>query len=397
MQADLNATYNLLLGETDETGAPRPVLRGRAAELEERIGRLRLRAAARAKSPDPFAASSRPGDERLPSDTALAAYHLVGDEMVAFVEVGGEMRVVRSLGPVEAVSRLLLRLDNQWNRFRLGEEFVRGNAALLERSARKPLALLYERLVAPLEGLLQAAPRKLVVVPHGPLHRAPFHALFDGERYLLERFEISYAPSASVHALCQEKEDRLGTDRALVMGVADRLIPSVAEEVRAVGRSLGPGAEVLSGERATLGALREKAHQCGVLHLACHGLFRHDNPMFSSLKLHDGWLTAADILGLDLEGTLVVLSACESGRSRVFEGEELIGLTRAFLGAGAATLVSSLWVVQDETTAELMRRCYEGLRAGSGPAEALREAQLALKEEYPHPYYWAPFVLVGKR
>ncbi len=119
--------------------------------------------------------------------------------------------------------------------------------------------------------------------------------------------------------------------------------------------------------------------------------------MFSSPKLCDGWLTAADALDLDLEGALVTLSACESGRNEVFAGDELIGLTRGFLGAGAATLVASLWLVQDETTAELMEKWYEHLRNGVGRATALRNAQLALKDRCPHPYYWAPFVLIGQR
>jgi CHAT domain-containing protein len=118
--------------------------------------------------------------------------------------------------------------------------------------------------------------------------------------------------------------------------------------------------------------------------------------MFSSLKLGDGWLTAADVLDLDLAGALVTLSACESGRNEVFGGDELIGLTRAFLGAGAATLVASLWLVQDETTAELMERWYEHLRNGIGRAAALRKAQLTLKDRFVHPYYWAPFVLIGQ-
>jgi CHAT domain-containing protein len=180
------------------------------------------------------------------------------------------------------------------------------------------------------------------------------------------------------------------------MSVPDPLIPAVTQEARAVARHL-PGAEVLSDGRATTHALRSASSGCDVLHLACHGLFRSDNPMFSSLKLHDGWLTAADVMQLDLAGALVTLSACESGRNEVLGGDELVGLTRAFLGVGASTLVVSLWVVQDETTASLMEKYYERLRDGAGPAEALRAAQLAIKDERPHPYYWAPFVLMGKR
>jgi CHAT domain-containing protein len=180
------------------------------------------------------------------------------------------------------------------------------------------------------------------------------------------------------------------------MSVPDPLIPAVTQEAKAVARHL-PGAEVLNDGQATTHALQSASSGCDVLHLACHGLFRSDNPMFSSLKLHDGWVTAADVMRLDLGGALVTLSACESGRNEVFAGDELIGLTRAFLGVGASTLVVSLWVVQDETTASLMEKYYERLGAGAGAAEALRAAQLEIKDERPHPYYWAPFVLVGRR
>jgi CHAT domain-containing protein len=287
-----------------------------------------------------------------------------------------------------------------------GREFVEQHTALLELLTRWVLASLYGELIAPLEWLLHGAvggpassangePRKLVIVPHGSLHQVPFQALFDGGSYLLERFEISYAPSVKVYSLCQKRVLR-DLDDALVLSVADPLIPAVTEEAQTVARYL-PDAELLSDRRATVEAFNTKAPGRGVLHLACHGMFRADSPMFSSLKLHDGWLTSADVMGLDLEGALVTLSACESGRSEVYAGDELIGLTRGFLGAGAATLVASLWLVQDETTAWLMERWYEQLHNGVGRAAALRNAQLALKERFSHPYYWAPFVLIGQR
>jgi CHAT domain-containing protein len=406
LQADLNATYNRLFGfagEQDVHQKPVQNLRERAADLETKISRLRLRV----PSSDPFIdpVSSADVREELPSDLALLAYHVSEDEIVAFVVLGNDVRIVRNLGPVAVVANLLQRLNTELYYLRAGPEFAERHMALLERSTREVLASLYATLVAPVEGLLEemgiqtsygaGAPGKLVVVPHGLLHQAPFHALFDGEGYLLERFEISYAPSARVYSLCQQRASRR-SGRALVMGVADPLIPAAEKEAQAVAQHL-PGAEVLSDERATSDALRAAASGRPILHLACHGLFRADNPMFSSLKLHDGWLTAADVMRLDLAGALVTLSACESGRNEVFEGDELIGLTRAFLGAGASSLVVSLWLVQDEATALLMEEYYERLRAGAGPAEALRGAQLAIKDEYPHPYYWAPFVVVGQR
>jgi CHAT domain-containing protein len=144
-------------------------------------------------------------------------------------------------------------------------------------------------------------------------------------------------------------------------------------------------------------AFLDAAPGSDILHLACHGLFRADNPIFSALKLSDGWLTAADVMPLDLAGSLVLLSACESGRSQVIGGDEILGLTRAFLGAGATTVVVSLWLVQDQTTAALMGTWYKRLSSGDAPTTALRAAQLEIKSHYPHPYYWAPFVPIGRR
>ena len=407
LQADLNATYNRLFGFADERAEherPMQDLQERAAELETKISRLRLQVS----SSDPFLdppISSADVREELSSEVTLLAYHVSEDEILAFVVFGNDVRIVRNLGSLATVAQLLQRLNSELNYLRAGPEFARRHMAQLERSAREVLASLYALLVAPVEILLEemgiktsygaGAPGRLVIVPHGLLHQIPFHALFDGEGYMLERFEISYAPSARAYSLCQERAPRR-SGKALVMSVADPLIPAVGEEARAVSRYL-PCAEVLSEERATTDALRSASSGCSIVHLACHGLFRADNPMFSSLKLHDGWLTAADAMELDLRGALVTLSACESGRNEVIAGDEPIGLMRAFLGVGASSLVVSLWLVQDEATASLMEGYYERLCGGAGPAEALRGAQLAAKDEYWHPYYWAPFVLVGRR
>lgn len=409
LQADLNATYSRLLGgpADEDRGTPLPDLNARAIELEEEIGRIRLQQVSAGVFSVPFAEAEPPGsiEERLPDDAVLLAYHLIGDEVAAFLYAGGRVRVARRLSTVDEVRRLSRRLAVQWDRFRMGREFASRNMAVLERSARQLLNTLYAALIEPLEPMLEedeelaadgeVRVRRLAIVPHGLLHQIPFHALFDGERYLIERFEVSYAPSATVYALCQKRESR-DSGNALVVGVEDPSIPAATAEAHAVAEHL-PGAGVRVGDRATMAALREEAPDRATLHLACHGLFRSDNPMFSSLKLRDGWLTAADAMGLDLTGALVVLSACESGRNEVIGGDEVIGLTRGFLGAGAATLVVSLWLVQDETTAEFMGNWYERLRAGGGRAAALRAAQLEIKQRYPHPYYWAPFVLVGKR
>jgi tetratricopeptide (TPR) repeat protein len=278
MQSELNDVYNRLLAPDDDGVSPSE-LQERAVELEREIGRLQLRASSSSEAPDMFVAPDS-GFEPLHPGATLVAYHTVGDEVLAFVVSGESVRVVRNLCGAGEVGDLLRRMDAQWDRLGAGTAIAAKHMTLLEKSARRVLSVLYEKLFEPLEGFAEGA--ELIVVPHGPLHQAPFHALFDGERYLIDRFEISYAPSARVYSLCRERAPRK-VERVLSMGVADERIPASVREARAVAR-LFPESEALVDERATVAALEDGASGCGVLHLACHGMFRSDNPMFSSLK-----------------------------------------------------------------------------------------------------------------
>ncbi|HEU0292334.1 MAG TPA: CHAT domain-containing protein [Anaerolineales bacterium] len=407
LQADLSAAYNKFLEASGEGDLVE--IRNQAARLEQEISQLRLNAVHfvddaaatdQFAQPLPFEAIQA----QLPPDLMLVAYHIVGEEILAFLHWQGELQVVRQLTRTATVQELLQRLNAQWDRFRAGADFAQRHMVVLEQSARRLLASLYTELMAPLDAWLKPRAQRapLAIVPHGILHNVPFHALFDGQDYLLDRCEVSYAPSATVLALCQQRSALRAhaPNRALITGVADALIPAALAEVQSVARQLadsGIEAETLTDEGATLEALNARAPACDILHLACHGLFRADNPMFSAVKLHDGWLTAADVMQLNLKDSLVTLSACESGRNTVLLGDEVIGLPRAFLGAGAASVVVSLWLVQDETTVTLMTHWYRQLCERMGRAAALRVAQQALRERYPHPYYWAPFVLIGQR
>ncbi|MDQ4076498.1 MAG: CHAT domain-containing protein [Chloroflexota bacterium] len=403
LQADLNAVYNQFL-QGDGRGGERSLaeLHDRAVTLEQQIRRLQLKAMGRVDIRDRLATplSLEMLQDQLPPDLSLLAYHIMGNEILAFVSHLGRIQVVREVSQVSVVQRLLQRLSIQWDRFRADRDFAQRNMVVLLQSTERVLSNLYDELVAPLIPLLNGGvDSNVVIVPHGVLHQVPFHALYDGREYLIDRWEISYAPSATVFALCQQRR-RYDMSRGLVVGVPDELIPAVATETRLVSQQLGESGvhtQQLVGERATPVALRSATTRCDLLHFACHGLFRADNPMFSALKLHNRWLTAADVMQLKLDDALVTLSACESGRSHVIMGDEVIGLPRAFLGAGAATLVVSLWLVQDETTARLMADLYDRLCHQIPPATALRAAQRALKEQSPHPYYWAPFLLIGKR
>jgi CHAT domain-containing protein len=192
--------------------------------------------------------------------------------------------------------------------------------------------------------------------------------------------------------LCQERMPHPGG--ALVIGVADARIPAVAEEIDAVADTLATRHVMRDGAATRDRVMRDAAGR-GVVHLATHGLFRADNPLFSALKLADGWLTAADLARLDLSGATVTLSACETGRAQAGAGDEVLGLTHAILGAGARTLMVSLWLAHDRSTADLMKAYYRTSAGDGSRAHALRLAQLEIKSRLAHPYYWAPFVQMG--
>ena len=170
--------------------------------------------------------------------------------------------------------------------------------------------------------------------------------------------------------------------------------PQITHEIAAL-KKLVPEARTYFGRRATRRTLRREAVQSDFLHVATHAVFRTDNPMFSSLKLSDGSLTALDLYSMTCQTNLVTLSGCKSGVSDIAGADELLGLMRGFLYAGARSLLLSLWDVNDSSTSTFMRIFYESWLGGRSKAEAVREAARQVREKEPHPYFWAPFYLVG--
>ena len=234
----------------------------------------------------------------------------------------------------------------------------------------------------------------MIFVPDGPLHFLPFHALKNGSEYLSDAFTISYAPSATVFSLCQQKATS-NAPASLVLGIADERAPQILDEVRCVS-SLLPHSSLHLGEYATSSLLREKGPESGLLHIATHGVYRQDNPMFSGIRLGDGYLNLYDLYQMKLNARLVTLSGCATGMNFVAAGDELLGLQRGLFCAGATTLLLSLWDVHDESTAQLMGHFYRRYIEGHSMAESLQHAMRELRQTRPHPFYWAPFVLVGK-
>jgi CHAT domain-containing protein len=140
---------------------------------------------------------------------------------------------------------------------------------------------------------------------------------------------------------------------------------------------------------------RDQTHRARLLHLAAHGSLRRDNPTFSFIQLADGPLFVHDLVDLDLTGAHVVLTACSSGRAGAPVGDEWIGLARGFLQAGAASVVASLWPIEDGPTLELMSLYYGRLAEGQPPALALGSAMRKFMTLRPHPWHWAPFAVLG--
>jgi CHAT domain-containing protein len=326
----------------------------------------------------------------LGSKTALVEYIVLDGELLAFIVTDERVEVIRALCTEAQVAAALEALRFQIEALRYGADWARTHADQLALRARHYLAELYDLLLRPIESRLGA--RGLVVVPHRLLYYVPFYALYDGTDYVIEQREVVCTPSAMMFCYNQERRPRPAL-RAALLGVSDERIPYVHDEIEALA-SLFPEATVLLNEAATQAALGKAAADADVLHLACHGQFRPDNPLFSALRMGDGWLTVRDVYDLQLRDALVVLSACETGMSTVLPGDEIIGLSRGFFRAGAAALLVSLWTVEDESTVAFMVHFYTCLRQGATPAAALRAAQRSMLTRHEHPFFWAPFTLL---
>jgi CHAT domain-containing protein len=327
----------------------------------------------------------------LHPDATIVEYFRVKDRLIAALITQNRVELA-PVGSMPDCHDLLTRLRFQIAKPRLGMEYVRSVESVLLKAVNDCLSALYTQLVAPIRDRLITS--HIVFVPHGALHHLPFHALFDGSRYLLEEFTVSYAPSAAIYTLCDNRKAN-PSGPALIIGVPDAGIPVVEAEARAVAQIL-PAANLVIGPDATLSLLAEKGSQSRFLHIATHGYFREDQPMFSGIRLSDCRLSTSDLYRLKLPVELATLSGCSTGMNVVFGGDEILGLARGLICAGVQSALLSLWDVHDQSTGDFMRRFYERMINAPHKAQAVRDSALELRKSLPHPYYWAPFVLMGK-
>lgn len=367
---------------------------------------------------------------QLPTASLLLEYFTCGDIIVAFVITESQVQVIRLPITVSQLRRAFASNQN--------EPFVLRN--LIPDSygqLAQPWILrqLGDALVGPLQEALQSA-STLYIVPHDILHYIPFHALHlttgnGAPLYLADMGrqpkQIIYAPSATVlFKHCHHKQPSQNNG-GLAIGYNDTFLTQAETEALAVAAVTHGNA--LTGNHATKAALVELGHHYRYIHIACHGQYNVAWPLASSLTLADGSLAVLDILqDLHLEAELVTLSACDSGRSQVMRGDELVGLTSAFLYVGTPSVLVSHWIVDDFATRLFMERFYIELAECSenaalalvrtqrsirnltyqelqqmnkaGPAPHWENKEPSFKDTdcpFAHPYYWASFFLVGAR
>ncbi len=370
-------------------------LQQRLHRLEQRITEhwhaLLVRNADYARDAALWETRVEPVQHDLPADTAILEYFALGADLVVFIVQRNQIEHV-------VLPAALTKAQTMLRHWQLNLRSVPASPPAhwpqLAQNARRLAQPIHALLVAPALPHLHSSLQKLVIVPHGPLHFLPFHALHDGQHYLIEQFEISYLPSASVLAYQRKPTEARQVPSFIAFGHSRQgQLPSTVSEAQQLAVLMQGQAFV--EEQASLAQLSAQIGQHDIVHVAAHGEFRADAPLFSGIFLDDGVLTSLDVFNLQLKASLIVLSACETGRNVISGGDELLGLTRAFLSAGAQSLLMSLWRVEDQSTQQLMLQFYEQLRQGQTATAALRSAQCALLRTGLHPYFWAAFEMIG--
>ncbi|MFA5504762.1 MAG: CHAT domain-containing protein [Vulcanimicrobiota bacterium] len=322
---------------------------------------------------------------------ALLEYVLMDDQSYLFLVTQDQFQVLPlELGEAELYDLIV----------ELRRDLISGG----EEASARSLGRLIEPAL-PLLGEIE----ELVIVPHQSLHYLPFSTILIGEQPLIEQYHLTQAPSASAWLLGQRQERHTGPFTAVALGGAspetpqtDELdrqglfasLPGTLEEVGAL-TAIFPNSRMLTEEQFTSVTLQEASARSGVLHVATHGVLDQEFPLFSGLVTSDGLVTVADILRWEKTPDLVVLSACETALGKWGKGDDMVGLSRAFQAGGTRCLVVTLWPVSDESTTQWMTSFYEALKKKQTVAEASAAATRALREKFPSPYHWAPFVVVG--
>ena len=330
----------------------------------------------------------------LPDSTVMLAYFLTDEIIYSWVINKEELHGYQTKTPLTQVQKSVKDL----------REIIQSYLTSYEQSRN-----LYQWLIQPVEEKLHSA-NHVIIVPHGILHYLPFSALQDQEEnYLIDSFSLSYIPSATVLKYCMDKNlsrDLDSTNPNVLalcnpeLGSPSYDLPFAAKEAAALKRTFS-NVKSYQGVYATEDVFRKNCEDIQLIHFATHGVYEPKAPLFSALllspeKRDDGRLEAHEVFGLTLNCDLVTLSACETGLAHITQGDELVGLSRSFIYAGAPSILTSLWKVDDLATAVFMKRFYRYLKAGHSKPKALQRTQIFMREHVNnHPAAWAAFELTG--
>ncbi len=347
------------------------------------------------------------------ASTAVLEYAVTANATYVFTIVRKERETAIAVHRISVPRGELARLVDRLNR-QIGQRDMR---------YRRAASRLYELLIAPAEAEMLSR-KVLCVVPDGPLWRLPFQLLTDRNGVdLITKRPIFHAPALSLlsasaprppmrnaRTLVAFGNPTAGTMavthmRALFRGAGFGALPDAETEVRRIASIYGANrSAIFLGSDARESTFKREARTARILHIATHGVIDDHAPLYSALLFapddkngDDGLLEAHEVLDLHLNADLVVLSACDTARGSVGAGEGVIGLSWAFLVAGCRTLVVALSPAESKTTALLMVEFHRQLAAGLSPAEALQRAELTVRRDprRNHPFYWAPFVVIG--
>ncbi|MBN2444206.1 MAG: CHAT domain-containing protein, partial [Spirochaetales bacterium] len=322
-------------------------------------------------------------------DTLLLEYFLTETEVIIFLisSKNKKLQLIRTKIPEKQFNRYIENYNQEVknynpHNFNIDEWYRLG-----------------DYLISPVEKYMRESDL-IYFIPHGVLHNFPLHALLLSGEPIIQWCSVAYAPSLSILKFCQNKGSRK-IKSITSYGVAfsenetiDEHIESIFENEAVAVAQLFNGKSYLNKEVTKKCVLDTVSNQ-DILHFSCHGFYHNINVLESGLKLYDDKFTVEDIFNLQLNCELVTLSACESGINQAKTGDELLGLIRSFLYAGTPSIVASLWIVNSTSTYEFMKEFYSQLQNGVDKAQALRQAQLFLRKKYEHPYFWAPFILIG--
>lgn len=334
----------------------------------------------------------------LDNDTVMLEYFVDLDKSYLFVITSG------------AISTFTIPAGNQALNEKI--EILRSgiqddiNSTESSTAVKSAASELYRLLMEPAEQLI-AGRKRIVIVPHRNLHYLPFAALTNGEgKPLINGHSVVYLPSAATLAICREKSKARKTGKEpFLAGFA----LGDAADSEGLGALPGSKAELASIEKLfknkelavekefTGEKILSLSPEADYLHFATHGVLDETNPYCSGLATSGELFCVEDIFNMPSlnKCTLATMSACKTALGRIYGGDDMVGLSRAFLYAGTPSVTSSLWSVSDESTALLMSYFYENLSRGMSKDEALQKAQLRLMERYPQPFHWAPFILIG--